>query len=891
MNIHAMKRRIRAGILAGLMLFSTCAVLLTPLATTHAASSYSTVRVLLSTGSAKSMEIEVEGQYNLSARSNAGIKPGTYTISVESGQLRMVGNGINELMGTSLTLVRTSSSGEKGIALNNAKYGSCTYWGDLTFQVNGSALQVINKVPVEQYLYGVVGYEMSNSFPIEALKSQTISARGYVLRAIKGNEPNYEIGDTSKHQVYHGYPSGMSYVKQAVNETKGQVLTYNGKLIETFYAASNGGQTELPGNQWGGGEAKNAAYPYLVQKDDPYDLGNTASRVEKVLVLQQIQGSSQDVSGGLPYKYKEGSPYEALQKAAYDALLARGENVPSANHIRLLQCTNLAASSPVFSTGNSRLYNNAVATLNVQYINNSGTTVTPPSLQATISISKSGSSYFSSDLVMRNVEKASNGWNIVARRYGHGVGMSQRGAQWMAQKYGKSHREILAFYFEGSTLSNCDTTIPAMPAQNAIYGGGSTPTPTPSERPSGTLVVKGTRVNVRSAASTTSTKLGQVNTGDTLPYYSTANKWHKVQYNGQTGYIYEPYGTVQTATPTPTPTPSTSKVIVVTGNNVRLRKQPSTASSSGIITIVNNGFTMPYVASSNGWHQGTYNGQTAYVSADYSKVETRTNPTPTPTPKPTATPTPTKPNDACIAFVKSLYANVMGREADSTGLDFWANELSNHRRSGSQVVLEFIESDEFEKKSASDKDFLTGIYKAFMGREPDQEGYAFWLDLLEGGMSRKYVLSVFCVTEEFQKICKDIGATYSGIALTRPGDKYPEIAKFVIRFYRTCLNRKADEKGLDYYVSELVSKKMTAAKMASIFYTSEEFKAMKLDDTQYVTSMYATFMDRKPDDSGLAYWVKRLHNGEARQKVMGAFLGCEEFTTICKKYGIQKGSL
>ena len=263
MNIYAMKRRLGAGILAGLMLFSACVPLLTPSAITHAASAYSTVRVLLSTGSAKSMEIEVEGQYNLSARNNAGIRPGTYTISVESGQLRMVGNGINELMGTTLTLVRTSSSGDKGIALNNAKYGVCTYWGDLTFNVSGSTLQVINKVPVEQYLYGVVGYEMSNSFPLEALKAQAVSARGYALRAIDSSEPNYEIGDTSRHQVYHGYPSGQSYVKQAVDETRGQVLTYNGKLIETFYSASNGGQTELPGNQWGGGEAKNAAYPFL----------------------------------------------------------------------------------------------------------------------------------------------------------------------------------------------------------------------------------------------------------------------------------------------------------------------------------------------------------------------------------------------------------------------------------------------------------------------------------------------------------------------------------------------------------------------------------------------------------------------------------------------------
>ena len=60
-------------------------------------------------------------------------------------------------------------------------------------------------------------------------------------------------------------------------------------------------------------------------------------------------------------------------------------------------------------------------------------------------------------------------------------------------------------------------------------------------------------------------------------------------------------------------------------------------------------------------------------------------------------------------------------------------------------------------------------------------------------MSRRYVLSVFCVADEFQTICKNISATYSGIALTAAADRYPEGLKFVIRFYRTCLGRNADE--------------------------------------------------------------------------------------------------
>lgn len=82
---------------------------------------------------------------------------------------------------------------------------------------------------------------------------------------------------------------------QAVDATRGQVVSYNGKVCNTFFGASNGGQTELPGNAFGGGSSKNAQYPYLVQKDDPYDLANTASREQMFLIPKQIDSVTGDV--------------------------------------------------------------------------------------------------------------------------------------------------------------------------------------------------------------------------------------------------------------------------------------------------------------------------------------------------------------------------------------------------------------------------------------------------------------------------------------------------------------------------------------------------------------------------------------------------------------------
>lgn len=98
---------------------------------------------------------------------------------------------------------------------------------------------------MEYYVYGVVGPEIGANSHMEALKAQAVAARGYAINQLAPGEPNYEVGDTSKYQVYHGY-DGNARVIQAVDATRGQVVSYNGKICNTFFGASNGGQTELP---------------------------------------------------------------------------------------------------------------------------------------------------------------------------------------------------------------------------------------------------------------------------------------------------------------------------------------------------------------------------------------------------------------------------------------------------------------------------------------------------------------------------------------------------------------------------------------------------------------------------------------------------------------------
>lgn len=140
-------------------------------------------------------------------------------------------------------------------------------------------IQVVNKVPLAHYLYGVVGYEMNNSYPIEALKAQAIAAKCYVFNKMSPRD-GYDIGDSSTEQVYKGYDPSATNVISAVDQTINVVLKYNGKILYTYYAASNGGETTLPSYAWSS-SAFDGAYSLSI---DSYDFNNPYSKLETAFV-------------------------------------------------------------------------------------------------------------------------------------------------------------------------------------------------------------------------------------------------------------------------------------------------------------------------------------------------------------------------------------------------------------------------------------------------------------------------------------------------------------------------------------------------------------------------------------------------------------------------------
>ena len=152
------------------------------------------------------------------------------------------------------------------------------YYGGFRYErIGGGDLTVVNIVDLETYIKGVVPYEMSNSWPLEALKVQAVCARSYAyinIHSGKHTSYHFDVCNTTDCQVYYGAGTNSSSYQanertdQAVDETAGEYAWYDGQVIEAFYSSSHGGASESVYNVWG---TSLEQYPYLCGVEDPYE--------------------------------------------------------------------------------------------------------------------------------------------------------------------------------------------------------------------------------------------------------------------------------------------------------------------------------------------------------------------------------------------------------------------------------------------------------------------------------------------------------------------------------------------------------------------------------------------------------------------------------------------
>jgi len=583
-------KRLQALLLAVLMLMC-----LLPAAPAAAAADYSWIKVKLSTNNATSLTMYASGSYFIK-ENGAEFTGGTVTVrSNGDGTMTLSHSGSGELYTASaMSIMRSNVSRDAGYL----KMGGRCYLGHFNLKAMSSGyIRVVNEVPLAHYLYGVVGYEMSNTFPLDALKAQAIAAKCYVLSNITMSG-DYYIGDTSSDQVYKGYDSSYTNVINAVDSTLDQILAVNGSLLCTYYAASNGGETLLPSQAWPSKNRNDKGYGIAL---DPYDLANAYSKKETISFPINMPGS--------------------ITPALMSMLLSKATQQTGYSVNQINSITDVSVHTPKYKNTTRCMSKCTVSMV----VSQSG--ANPMEVSFTFNTSEFESYGVVRDSTLRSYwgEMGSDGYyNIYHVRFGHGVGMSQRGAQAMANA-GISYKDILGFYYPGASFATINVSEPQNPINSAV-----------NKVPEGNYVQAVTTGNVkmRTGPGTGYGSLGTVPKGSDIYVFESVDGWAKASYNGTVGYISEKYvdypnGKPVQPTPTPeqetdtTPAPPEKEGViaygVVNGQGVNFRTGPGTSYNS--IAKLDKNTALYIMGSSNGWYAcETQDGQKGYMIATYVSI-------------------------------------------------------------------------------------------------------------------------------------------------------------------------------------------------------------------------------------------------------------------------------
>lgn len=301
-------------------------------------------------------------------------------------QVRRTREGLSVNGRTVRTLV---ASAPAAVLVNNKGYR-----GVVEVTAADKGILVVNELPLEDYLVGLINCEISSQWPMEAVKAQAVIARSYALyqREMRKNAP-YHLESSVMDQVYDGCDIEDSRAVRGVKETAGEVLTYNDVVIQAFYHSNCGGHTEAAENVWG------MAVPYLQGVDCRYCLTAPSGKWEQKISLARIEAQ--------------------LRSAGYQVAGLKDIKTGTRNSSGRLTDVTL-----IMSRG--RL------------------TVSSVNLRKMLGYSVIKSTNF-------EVRTTASEAIFVGTGYGHGVGLCQWGAKQRAAD-GFDYREILSYYYPGTKL-------------------------------------------------------------------------------------------------------------------------------------------------------------------------------------------------------------------------------------------------------------------------------------------------------------------------------------------------------------------------------------------------------------------------------------------------------
>jgi stage II sporulation protein D len=335
--------------------------------------------------------------------------------------------------------------------------GQRRYRGRLQVLARPEGLQVINHLPLESYLASVVGSEMPASWPQEALRAQAVAARTY---ALKGRHPAaaFDLKATVASQMYRGLEAETPSTREAVEATRGLVITYGNGLIDAVFHSSSGGSTESSGELWA------QQLPYLVSVpdfDQDSPVRSWRQPLDPLLLLKAFPETGGAQAIEVLSTTATGRVRQARVTGPSGLLVLSGASLRSRLGLKSTWVRfELEPPAGLSSSGQPQPFAAANGTATAAASPALATSPAVPPPLPTFSLPLEAQQPPLQALPLPRLV-------AVGRGFGHGIGMSQWGALAMARR-GELYPSILRYYYRGIELRPYDAL-----AQAAVPGPGS----------------------------------------------------------------------------------------------------------------------------------------------------------------------------------------------------------------------------------------------------------------------------------------------------------------------------------------------------------------------------------------------------------------------------------
>ena len=324
-------------------------------------------------------------------------------------------------------------------------------------QKDSTGFYLVNLVELQEYLKGVVPNEMPVRFGLEALKAQAVAARNYVLTPRTQAYKEFSVVDSVASQVYYGANTEEELSTRAVMETDGVVALHNNELILALYSSTAGGYTESYANAFSDPNTKifpSPSKPYLVAVPDKSDF-DILDNDEKAKAFYEVKVPSFDIESPY-YRWSKEWGVKELEEVLKTTLPAQSKTGFVHPQIRDNEDIGKIKDIKVMKRGNSGKI------MEVEILTSRGCYIVSKELVIRRVFQKNGISLPSANAVFeKKLDNYGNVQSIViyGGGFGHGVGMSQFGAGYMATKLKQPYYNILRHYYHGISLGTIPVTI------------------------------------------------------------------------------------------------------------------------------------------------------------------------------------------------------------------------------------------------------------------------------------------------------------------------------------------------------------------------------------------------------------------------------------------------